>query len=200
MKCKTILAMLACVVLAVILAGCGAFKGQTSDLKTISLTVSAINGAPVTGAGGTVTLQGLGGTLQLQATAEYTGGTTKDITHVAVYSAMVDPNNSSNGDDFGDLLIPPCQPPSCPVPVDPPYTNGTLEFSQTGLLTAVEPAECTWVNSDPDGTSPAWSFVGDYVVTVTYKGITSNPLYVPIGSAAGVVSKTNPTGSCGPTS
>ena len=198
MKCKIILAMLACVALAVSLVGCGAFKGQTSDLKTISLTVSAINGAPVTGAGGTVTLQGLGGTLQLQATAEYTGGTTKDVTHVAVYSAIADSNNNSDGD--GGTLLPPCLAPSCPVPADPPFTSGTLEFSQTGLLTAVEPAECTWVNGDPDGTSPAWAFVGDYVVTVTYQGITSNPLYVPIGSAAGVVSKTNPTGSCGPTS
>ena len=72
-------------------------------------------------------------------------------------------------------------------------------FSPSGLITAVEPAVCTWVNgtSDP-GTVPSWSYVGDYVITATFQGVTSQPFYVPVGSAAGVVNLSNPSGKCGP--
>ena len=197
MKCKHILAALGCALLALNTVGCGAFKGSTSDLKTITLTVSAINGTVVTGAGGIVTLKGLGGTLQLQATGEYTGGTTKDLTHVVVYNAVVDP--VTNMGIYG-ALIPPCQPPSCPDPSQPPYTSGTLEYSQTGLVTAVEPANCTWVNGAVDpSTTPSWSYEGDNIITSTYQGITSQPIYVPIASAAGIYDQySNPTGACGP--
>ena len=89
----------------------------------------------------------------------------------------------------------------CPVPFD--GVHGTLQFSSTGLLTAVDPAECTWtnLNQGTTQTQPAWVIDGDYIVTATYKGVTSQPIYVPIGSAAGVVDpNNNPTGQCGPTS
>ncbi len=197
MKCKHILAALGCALLALSTVGCGAFKGKTSDLKTITLGVSAINGTPVSGQGGVITLQGLGGTLQLQATGEYTGGTTQDLTHVVTYSAVIDPEFSAG--IYGEL-IPPCQPPACPNPSQPPYTSGTLEFSQTGLVTAVEPANCTWVNSAVDpATTPAWAYEGDYIITASYQGVISQPIYVPIASAPGIYdADSNPSSACGP--
>ncbi|MFY9675654.1 MAG: hypothetical protein WAK13_14440 [Terriglobales bacterium] len=202
MKCKHILAALACALLALSTVGCGAFKGQTSDLKSITLDVALINGVAPSSQTGFVTLQGNGGTVQLLATGEYTGGTTKDITHVVTYNVTVDPEYAV--DAFGYALIPPCQPPSCPVPSEPPYTSGTVEYNQTGLLTAVEPATCTFVdvaaNQNGVAQTPSWAYSGDYVVTVSYQGITSNPVFVPIASSTGnpnnpsLDTPTNPTG------
>ena len=210
MKCKHILAALGCALLALNTVGCGAFKGQTSDLKTITLGVSLVNGIAPSGQAGFFTLDGNGGTIQMQATGEYNGGTTKDITHVVTYNVMVDAQY--NEDAYGNPLLPPCQAPSCPAPAQPPYTNGTVEYSQTGLITAVEPATCTWVDVAPlvNGVAgpPAWFYEGDYVVTVTYQGITSNPVYIPVASSAGnpddifanpPIIDNNPTGLCGPT-
>jgi hypothetical protein len=198
-KCKHIFAALGCALLALGTVGCGAFQGKTSELKTITLNVSLVNGEAPGSQAGFYTLDGNGGTIQLQALGEYSGGTTQDITHVATYHASVDPNYTM--DAFGNTLLPPCQPPSCPAPVQPPYTSGTVEFSQTGLLTAVEPATCTWVDIGPSGT-PSWFYVGDYVITVSYQGVTSNPIYVPVASSAGDQFyqgvENNPTGLCGP--
>ncbi|MGD0509071.1 MAG: hypothetical protein ABSA27_14810 [Terriglobales bacterium] len=193
MNRKTLFAALTCALLAFTMLGCGA----TNKLKSIQLTAALINGAAPNGQSGTVTLSGTGGTIQLLATGTYSGGTTQDLTKVVTYSVIVDPNNPSDGD--GGVLLPPCQAPACPVPGAPPYTNGTVEYSPTGLITAVEPAECTWVNSAPASSStPAWAYVGDYIVTVTIDGVTSQPFYIPVGSAAGVVSNSNLTGACGP--
>lgn len=201
MKCKHILAALGCALLALSMVGCGAFKGQTSNLTSITLTASEVNGQPPGSQNGFFTLLGNGGTIQLQAIGEYSGGSTKDITHTVTYNVAVDPQYSQ--DAFGFALLPPCQPPSCPAPAQPPYTSGTVEYSSTGLLTAVEPATCTWVDVGPVGT-PAWFYVGDYVVTVTYQGVTSNPIYIPVASSAGDQFyqgvENNPTGLCGPSS
>ena len=59
-----------------------------------------------------------------------------------------------------------------------------MEYSSTGLLTAVEPATCTWIDIGPSGT-PSWFYVGDYMVTVSYQGVTSNPIFIPIASSSG---------------
>jgi hypothetical protein len=190
---KTLFTVLAGALLAVSMLGCGA----TNHLKSIQLTAALINGQAPTGQTGTVTLSGFGGTIQLLATGTYSGGATTDLTKVVTYNVIVDPNNSANGS--GGTLLPPCQAPSCPSPSAPPYTNGTVEYSSTGLITAVDPAACTFVNSAPStSTVPAWSYVGDYIVTVSYDGVTSQPFYVPVGSAAGVVSPSNTSGGCGP--
>ena len=189
------LAALACVLLALSLASCGAFSGQSNYLQTITLNVELVNGAAPSGV---TSLEGMGGTIQLQAIGNYTDKKTVDLTNKVTYTVVVDPNNNLDGD--GGVLLPPCQPPSCPVPSGPPYTSGTLEYDNTGLLTAVEPAKCTWENTDPSGSSPAWVIVGDYAVTVTFEGVTSQPLYIPIASAGGVVSTSNPNGNCGPSS
>ena len=193
MNRKTLFTVLAGALLAVSMLGCGA----TNHLKSIQLTAALINGQAPTGQTGTVTLSGFGGTIQLLATGTYSGGATTDLTKVVTYNVIVDPNNSANGS--GGTLLPPCQAPSCPSPSAPPYTNGTVEYSSTGLITAVDPAACTFVNSAPStSTVPAWSYVGDYIVTVSYDGVTSQPFYVPVGSAAGVVSPSNTSGGCGP--
>jgi hypothetical protein len=190
---KTLFTVLAGALLAVSMLGCGA----TNHLKSIQLTAALINGVAPTGQSGTVTLSGFGGTIQLLATGTYSGGKTTDLTKVVTYSVIVDPNNTSNGS--GGTLLPPCQAPSCPSPTGPPYTNGTVEYNSTGLITAVDPEACTFVNSAPStSTVPAWSYVGDYIITATYDGVTSQPFYVPIASAVGVVSPSNTSGACGP--
>ncbi len=190
----TLFTALACALLVFSMLGCG----TTNNLQSIQLTATFINGVASTSQSGTVTLMGNGGTIQLAATGYYSNGKSV-VLHGGglVYTAAVDQQYPSNG--AGGVLLPPCQAPSCPAPSTPPYTSGTLEYSQTGLLTAVEPAECTWVNNAVDpATTPAWAYVGDYVVTASFKGVTSQPFYVPIGSAAGIPSDSNPTGACGP--
>lgn len=199
MKCTAIFAALACVLLALTVASCGAFKGETNSLQSLTLNVSEINGTPVTAAGGIVTLEGMGGTLQLQVIGNYSNGKSVDLSTKATYNVVVDPANDTGPGLPGDVLPPPCQAPNCPVGVPGDYTAGTVEYNSSGLLTAVEPAVCTWVNSNPNGSQPAWAYVGDYIATATYLGLTSQPVYVPVGSAAGVVSLSNPTGACGPT-
>jgi hypothetical protein len=191
----TLFAALACALLVFSMLGCG----TTNDLQSIQLSATLINGVAPTTQSGTVTLSGNGGTIQLAATGHYSNGKSV-LLHGGglVYTAVVDAQYPSNG--AGGVLLPPCQAPSCPAPTTPPYTSGTLEYSQTGLITAVEPAECTWVNSAVDpSTTPAWSYVGDYVITAAFGGVTSQPFYVPIGSAAGPYDQySNPTGACGP--
>ena len=197
MNRKTLFAALACALLVFSMLGCNAFQA-TNHLQSIQLSVSLIDGVPPKGQSGTVNLQGYGATIQLLATGTYSNTKTKDLTNEVTYTVIVDPNYSSDGTADG-VLLPPCKAPSCPVPSTPPFTNGTVEYSPTGLITSVDPAACTWVNSAVDpATVPAWSYVGDYVVTASLGGVTSQPLYVPIGSAVGVVSKSNPSGACGP--
>lgn len=213
-KCKLVFAALACALLALSLVGCGAFAGSTNHLQTITLDVKYIDGVAPTSQTGFATLQGNGGTVQLQATGNYTNGKTVDLSNQVTWNAEVDPNYPQ--DAFGNALIPPCTPPSCPVPQSgPPYTSGTAEYNQTGLITAVEPATCTWVDIAPlqngEVQPPSWFYVGDYVVTVSYLGVTSNPIYIPVASSAGdqyypwqengnPAYENNPSGACGPSS
>jgi len=59
---------------------------------------------------------------------------------------------------------------------------------------------------DKDGNPqpPAWFYSGDYVVTATFGGITSQPFYIPVASSAGNQyyngQENNPNGLCGPSS
>jgi hypothetical protein len=202
-KRTTILAALACALLALSFAGCAG----SNNLQSITLSAKYINGVPQTSQSGFITLEGNGGTIQLQATGEYSSTKTKDLTNLVTYSVSVDPAN--NTDAFGNILVPPCTPGKCPNPGQaPPYASGTVQFSPTGLITAVEPATCTWVDIAPLGANgtvptPAWFYSGDYVVTATFGGVTSQPVFVPIASSAGNQfyngQENNPTGACGPT-
>jgi hypothetical protein len=176
---KTLFTALACALLVFGMLGCG----QTNQLKSITLQASLVNGVAPTGQSGFITLQGNGGTIQLQAIGNYSNSKTSDLTNRVTYTVIVDANH--NVDAFGNALLPPCQAPSCPAPSAPPYTNGTVEYDGTGLITAVEPATCTFI--DDQG---ADVYVGAYEVTVSFQGITSQPVYIPVASSAG------PSGAC----
>jgi hypothetical protein len=193
---KTLLAALTCAFLSFIMLGCG----QSNKLQTIQLKAALINGVAPAGQSGLVTLQGNGGTIQLQAIGSYTDSKTKDLTNVVTYKVIVDPVNGI--DAFGVPLLPPCQAP-CQAP-----GQGTAEFSNTGLITSVEPATCTWVDIAPVGGTASWFYSGDYMVTVTFEGVTSQPVFIPVASSAGNQffpaqppnTENNPSGQCGPTS
>ncbi|MGB9233415.1 MAG: hypothetical protein WCC04_03315 [Terriglobales bacterium] len=196
MKRTNIFATLACALLVSSLLGCGA----TNKFESITLSVSQINGA-TTAASGVVNLQGAGSTMQLQAIGNYSSSKTADLTNKVTYTVIVDPEHPWADMSGTVQLLPPCQAPTCPIGTAPNYTSGTVEYSNSGLITAVEPAECTWTNSAVDpATTPAWSWFGGYIVTASYEGVTSQPIYVPVGSAAGVYDQySNPSGQCGPT-
>lgn len=205
MKRINILAALACALLVVVLASCGGL--QTNNLQSITLSAKLVNGVPPSGQSGFVNLVGNGGTIQLQAMGNYSNGKTHDLTTVATYNVTVDP--AHNVDAFGNVLVPACKSGTCPNPgTPPPYASGTVEFSPSGMITAVEPATCTWIDIAPlvNGVPqpPAWFYSGDYVVTVTFQGITSQPVFVPVASSGGNQmyngQLNNPTGACGPTS
>ncbi len=170
---KTIFAALACALLAFSMLGCG----TTNKLQTITLTSG--------NATGTFNVQGIGGTLQLVATGNYSSGKTYNLTNEVTYNVAVDPNPLHDFDAFGNTLIPPCQTP-CNV-----AGQGTLEYSVTGLLTAVQPATCTYVDVagiiPPATTAPApsWALSGDYMVTASFEGITSQPVFVGVASSVG---------------
>jgi hypothetical protein len=181
---QTLFSALACALL-VFSMGCG----STNNLQSIKLSASLINGVAPSGQTGIYNLQGDGGTIQLQAIGTYSGSKTKDLSKRVTYTVIVDPNYTKTY--TGAALLPPCQAPSCPTPSAPPYTQGTVEYNQSGLITAVEPAVCTWVEQ---GTG--WFFVGAYQVTVSFEGVTSQPIYIPVASQAGP----GTNGQCGPTS
>jgi hypothetical protein len=146
--------------------------GASSHLQSIQLTApSAPEGFDVLG---------LGGTIQLVATGTYTNGHTKDVTNDATYQISITPNST---DEYGD-----------PLPTPP---QG-LEIGPTGLVTAEYPGVCTWDNLNPTGMSPAWAVSGSYTIAATYDNVTSPAIYVAVASAAGIVTPSNPNGSCGP--
>lgn len=184
MKRTTFFAAFACAFLIFSLLGCG----TTNHLQSITLGASLVNGVKPTGQTGFFNLRGIGGTIQLQATGNYSNGKTQDLTKQVTYNVIVDPGNDK--DAFGFVLPSPCQGPCADV------SHGTVEYSPTGLITAIEPATCTWVDLSSDPTKPAWFLSGDYQVTATFDGITSQPAYIPVASSAGA----DPGGACGPTS
>jgi hypothetical protein len=127
----------------------------------------------VGGSGGLFNVKGIGGTLQLKVVGNYSNSKTKDLTNVATYSVTPDP-----------LGIPLPAPPL------------TVTMSNTGLMTAVEPAVCTWHDAEPDPTQnkPAWVLTGSYIVTASFQGVTSQQAFVAVASATG----DGPSNACGP--
>lgn len=163
MKRKTFFTALFGVLLAITLLGCGG----SNKLQTIQIGIGDDNTM--------FNVKGLGGTLQLKVTGNYSSTKTHDLTNVATYSIAPDPVLS----------------PGLPVP---PLT---LTLSKTGLLTAVQPAVCTWDNIQTDDakkqSNPIWVVGGDYIVTATFDGVTSQQVFVTVASAV------DPTGAgCGP--
>ncbi len=178
MKRTNILAALL-VALSLILTGCG-----TSDYVQ-SLQLSAAGAAT----GGSYNLPGIDGTLQLQVNTVYHSGKTVPVTDsVAWTGAPVCCDASGN------------QLPALEAPTSGQPGTGSVWIFQTGVMEAIMPI-CTWTDL-PSGTPPVlptppqynWELNGYYQVTATYNGLTSNPLAIGVGSAAGNA----PDGSCGP--
>lgn len=169
MKLKAIIFVAVCAIGLFVTGGCGASK------KDQSLTLTP------KGAGGFDNLQGEGATLQLIVTVNDSNGMGYDVTRRSTFTV------TPIGTDYmGAALAAPPQ---------------TVEINATGMLTAVEPFDCSWhdlnypADQDPaSGLKPAWFVSGSYTVTATYNGLTSNPVYVAVASAAG----DGPSGQCGP--
>jgi hypothetical protein len=146
------------------LLGCG----TSNHLKTILLTSGSSTG--------TFNVKGIGGVLQLKAIGNYSSTQTHDLTNVATYVVTPTGGDSNTG---AALLAPPL----------------TLTMSTTGMATAVDPAACSWINLQPDPLKPAaWALTGAYKVVASFQGITSQPVFIAVASAAGPA----PTGACGP--
>ncbi|MGB6384919.1 MAG: hypothetical protein WBD25_20630 [Terriglobales bacterium] len=185
MNRKTLFAALACALLVFSMLGCGA----SNKLQSIQLSPSNTSEASP----GTISIGINGadlGPVQLYAWGNYSNGKQVllggsglayqiSVTQDLPLSAEMVANNT------------------------PPLT---MELSTNGLLTAVTPFFCSWINSAPENatppvTSPAWGVGGSYSVTATYGGFTSPPFFVAVASASpGTQGGTNPTGECGPSS
>ena len=152
-------------VLALLTTSCG-----TGDkIGSVSMTVA--------GTTGTINLKGLGATLQLAVTANYTSGKAIDETNFATYKIEAQGIDNNTGASL----------PASPL---------TLTLDNTGLITAVDPAVCTWDSTTGIVATPGWAFTGDYKITATYRGFTSNPVFIPVASAAS--NQTGLQGQCGP--
>jgi hypothetical protein len=166
-KRKTLITALGFALLAISLLGCGG----SNHLQSITLSIGGDNGF--------FNLAGIGGTLQLKATGEYGSTKTKDLTNVVIWAVVPDGDSI---DGLGNL-----------TPLNSPPL--TVTMSPTGLMTAVDPAVCTWENLQTDPTKdPAWVLTGSYKVTASFGSVTSQPVFVGVASAAGPP----PTGACGP--
>lgn len=157
---------------AVLTTSCG-----TGDkIGSVSMTVA--------GQTGTVDLKGLGGTLQLQVTANYTSGKQIDQTNFAVYTVTAE----------GYYLDYSSSPTGNPVAMPAPPL--TMTINSTGMITAVDPAVCSWYSTTGLIATPGWAYTGDYKIQATYRGFTSNPVFIPLASAAN--GQANMQGQCGP--
>lgn len=163
-----------------------AFLVAVSLLSTSCGTGDKIGSVSVSANGntGTVNLAGLGGTLQLKVTANYTSGKQIDETNFSTYTVTAEGY-------YTDYSTNP------PTQIALPSPPQTVTVNATGMVTAVDPAACTWVNL---GTlqQPGWAYTGDYKVVATYRGFDSQPIFIPLASAASGQDNTN--GQCGPTS
>ncbi len=148
--------------------------GNSNKIASVTMTAS--------GQTGTINLSGLGATLQLQVLANYTSGNYVDQTNYATYTVV-----PAGVDDNGNAL------PAPPLGVS---------LNNTGLITATANGAgngiCTWFSTTDNPTTPGWAFTGYYQITATFRGFTSNPIYVPVASAAS--SQSGMEGQCGPTS
>jgi len=123
-------------------------------------------------------LAGLGSQLSLTATGNYSNFTSKDLTQRVTYNVTITPGSV---DAFGAAL---------------PTPPAGIQLVPGPMLTAVTPAVCTWDNASST-TTAAWVITGSYTVTATFNGITSNPVYISVASAAGNGAGMT-AGECGP--
>lgn len=151
----------------ILIAAMGMSSCGSYSLRTINLAISNNNLGTTANE-----LKGLGSWVQFSATGNYSNYTSKDLSQRVTYNIVV----TSGSVDANGAQLP--APP-----------NGA-QLSLLGLVTAVAPGVCTYVQT---GTNPiTYALTGTYTVTATFGGVTSNPVYVGVASAAG------PSGNCGP--
>jgi hypothetical protein len=169
---------------------------RTSILATIVVAISLFSSSCGTGdkigsvslqvvgdGTGTIDLYGLGGTLQLQVLSNYTSGKEIDETNFATFTVVAEGY-------YTDYSTSPSTNVTMPTPPQ------TITINNTGMLTAVDPGVCSWISTTGDVSTPGWAFTGWYEVTATYRGFTTNPVYIPLASAAS--GQPGMEGECGP--
>ena len=152
-------------------------------IAAMAFSLSSCGGTPAIGnlrsitlsSTGRANLVGAGGMVQLHALGVYSTGNSQDITRRVTFAVL-----PTGTDDLGN-----------PLPAPP----NTMTLNPTGLATAVAPFVCSWIDTNPAATPPAWAISGSYQVTATYGGITSQPVFITVASAVG---NTDPKGACGP--
>jgi len=149
--------------------------GTSDSIKSLLLTSTGTNNS------GTYNLPGVDATLQLKVFAVYHSGKQIDVTNDSTWSVM-----PMCCDQSGNDL--------------PPYGPLTVPINKTGLMTDIV-LLCTWTDA-PDSTKtppfanpPIWEYTGYYQTTASYRGFTSQPVGIGVGSVASNVS---PIGGCGP--
>jgi hypothetical protein len=152
--------------------GCGG--PAIGSLRTVTL-----NATPSTN------LAGEGGTLQLVASGNYSTGAQQNLTNRVTFTAV-----PVGTDDLGNAL-----PNPVSATCGPSQGCGDISVSSTGMVTAVQPFVCSWVDTTPSASQASWAISGSYEITATVSGVTSQPVFVTVASA---VSNTNPKGNCGP--
>jgi hypothetical protein len=143
----------------------------SASLKTIDLSASG------NATGGFFELKGEGGTIQLTAVGNYTYGPSRDLSNLVTYTVTPD-----GFDIYGAALPAPPQ---------------DITLSKTGLVTAVDPFVCTYVDVGT-ATTAAWALSGSYKIVASYRGITSQPVYIGVASQAGPPAPAIAQGACGP--
>lgn len=176
MKRKSLFGLLACALLVLSMLGCG----TSNNLQSIQLSTS--NKAEV--AMSAQTLPGISNTIQLYVWGNYSSGKVKllDAKGGVTWSIKTDP--VYNQDAFGFTMPAPCLGSPCA------QGTGGASLSSDGLLTAVSPAACTWVDvaqvsaQNPTPT-PSWAISGQYNVTASYAGFTTPPVAVALSDTGG---------------
>jgi hypothetical protein len=119
-------------------------------------------------------LEGIGGTVQITAKGHYSTGADLPISDKVKWTVVAD------GTALGGGALP--APPQ------------TVQFNTTGLITAVDPAACSFDFTTPVPPAiPAPFLTGSYKVTATLDGVTSQPVYLGVASFA---HGHGPTGGC----
>ncbi len=141
--------------------------GGTNHLQSIVLTPSAN------------TLEGIGGTVQITAVGNYSNGTQNPNINDKVKWTVVADGGQLTG--IPQAYAPLAAPPQ------------TVQFNATGLITAVDPAACSFDFTAPKPPAvPSAFLIGSYKITATLDGVTSQPVYLGVASATG----NSPTGGC----
>jgi hypothetical protein len=149
---------------------------------------------------GGLNVPGISSTLQLYTWGNYSSGEQKLLLGQPVkYQIVLDPDYNV------DALNRPL-----PQPFSDSGLPQVLQLSPTGLLTAIDPAVCTYYDVaeivPPSTTAPApsWQLSGSYDVTATFAGFTTPPANIGVSSAGGSYyyppgdtnDENNPNGLC----